>query len=65
MTDYNELVKAMRYCTDHEPMNGDCAGCPYDGEVCHKMLSDAAAAIEELQAEVERLKADVDAAYRH
>ena len=26
---------------------------------------DAAAAIEALQAEVERLKADVDAAYRH
>lgn len=86
MTNYSELVKALRYCSDNEPKNGDCFDCPYDGEVCHTMLSAAAYAIEdmakhitemhervtvlqidrgELEAEVERLKADVDAAYRH
>lgn len=46
---YEELVKALRHCTDNEPSNGDCWNCPYQGEKCHTLLSDAAAAIEELQ----------------
>lgn len=56
MTDYSELVKALRHCTDNEPSNGDCWNCPYQGEKCHTLLSDAAAAIEELQAEVDEAK---------
>lgn len=59
MTDYSELVKALRHCTDNEPSNGDCWNCPYQGEKCHTLLSDAAAAIEELQAEVDALKHDI------
>ena len=51
MMDYTELVKALRFETDYVAVE--------------KTMLDAAAAIEELQAEVERLKADVDAAYRH
>ena len=65
MTYYTELVKTLRYCTDNEPSNGDCWNCPYQGEKCHTLLSNAAAAIEALQDEVERLQADVDAAYAH
>ena len=53
MTDYTELVKALR----------EYSGCR-KGEIA-RITSDAAAAIEALQAEVERLKADVDAAYAH
>lgn len=48
MTDYSELVKALRHCTDNEPSNGDCWNCPYQGEKCHTLLSDAAAAIEDM-----------------
>lgn len=46
---YEELVKALRHCTDNEPSNGDCWNCPYQGEKCHTLLSDAASAIEELE----------------
>ena len=92
MTDYTELVKALRCKRD------DCEGCDLaffdkdEGWMCQYAAKDddAAAAIEELQAEVEsmdesckkqlvamashvadlqaeveRLKADVDAAYAH
>ena len=52
MTVYTELVKALRHCTDNEPSNGDCWNCPYQGEKCHTLLSNAAAAIEELQAQL-------------
>ena len=65
MTDYTKLVQALR-CV------GEChEGCPYrtsEGNCsAHsaQLEQDAAAAIEALQAEVERLKADVDSAYRH
>lgn len=54
MTDYKKLVKALRHCTDNEPSNGDCCNCPYQGEKCHTLLSDAAAAIEALQAELDK-----------
>ena len=65
MTDYTELVKALRSrSTLCESL--DCYACEAIHFVCiDKIMHDAAAAIEELQAEVERLKADVDAAYRH
>ena len=52
MTDHEQLVKALRHCTDNEPSNGDCWNCPYQGEKCHTLLSDAAAAIEALQAQL-------------
>lgn len=55
MTGNTELVKALRHCTDNEPSNGDFWNCPYQGEKCHTLLSNAAA-IEALQAEVKRLK---------
>ena len=64
MTDYTKLVAALRFC--FSPSGHGCWLCPYKD---HKKPCDAgllaAAAIEALQAEVERLKADVDAAYRH
>ena len=67
MTDYTKLVKALRCKRD------DCEGCDLaffdkdEGWMCQFAAKDddAAAAIEALQAEVERLKADVDAAYAH
>lgn len=52
MTDYSELVKALRECASDDP---DCIyNCPYyNHDVCADDLkSDAAAAIEALQAEV-------------
>ena len=65
MKDYEQLVKALRsrsvLCESK-----DCDACEAIHFVCtDKILHDAAAAIEALQAEVERLKEDVDAAYRH
>lgn len=62
MTDYSELVKALRGMD-----TGDSCPCEYymmcEDSDC--VLVQAAAAIEALQAEVERLQADVDAAYAH
>ena len=73
MSQYEELIKALRRC---QFGHGMCAECPYYGhkgkwngedlsDCDDKMHLDAAAAIEELQAEVERLQVDVDAAYAH
>lgn len=89
MTGYDKLVKALRI---HASVDIECYECAYYDDCCingnghTKMMTDAAAAIEdmakhitemhervtvlqiargELEAEVERLKADVDAAYRH
>jgi hypothetical protein len=67
MTDYTKLVKALRCKRD------DCEGCDLaffdkdEGCMCQYAAKDddAADAIEALQAEVERLQADVDAAYAH
>ena len=56
MSDYAELIKALRHCTDNEPSNGDCWNCPYQGEKCHALLSDAAAAIEDLQKDLTTLQ---------
>ena len=67
MTDYSELVKALRCCIQNPPKM--CVGCKYNigNNECavRGMMCDATAAIEALQAEVERLQADVDAAYAH
>ena len=67
MTDYTELVKALRGCIPYPPEK--CVCCTYNigNNECavRWMMCDAAAAIEALQAEVERLQADVDAAYAH
>lgn len=50
MTDYSELVKALRCCGN---VNTDCTVCPWDkynfGMCAEKLYTDAAAAIEELQ----------------
>ena len=89
MTDYTKLVKALRCCISKNPPE-TCVGCTYSkcNNECavRRMILDAAAAIEALQAEadqwkaavkgqedgikvlqaeVERLKAEVDAAYAH
>ena len=56
MTDYTELVKALRWCASDET---DCEGnCPYSfmTDCLGKIKLDAAAAIEELQAEVNEQK---------
>ena len=67
MTDYTKLVEALRYCAESGDFNcnKDCPMYPNYPKCLTKMDMDAAAAIEALQAEVERLKADVDSAYRH
>lgn len=65
--DYDKLVKALRCKRD------DCEGCDIaffdkdEGWMCQYVCTtnEAADAIEALQAEVERLQADVDAAYAH
>lgn len=65
-TDYDKLVAALR-CGEYKPECG-ASDCPYwSGLGCMdgQLVTDAADAIETLQAEVERLQADVDAAYAH
>ena len=49
MSNYGELVKALRFETDYVAVE--------------KTMRDAADAIEALQAEVERLQVDLEAAY--
>lgn len=52
MTDYTELVKALRVCGSIR-YGIRCISCPYNGKGCHaKLCTDAAAAIEALQAEL-------------
>ena len=53
MTDYTKLVEALRCCIPNPPEA--CEGCTYNmGGVCNTtgMMADAAAAIEELQAQL-------------
>ena len=61
MTDYTELVKALRYCSTTKGMVYCNVNCKYGweerSEGCKDLLmTDAAAAIEALQAEVKRLE---------
>lgn len=63
MTDYSELVKALRYHTN--PDVEDCDGCSYMpflemyGKCTDMMIDNAAAAIEALQAELVEAEARV------
>ena len=56
MTDYSELVKALRYCAESGDFNcnKDCPMYPNYPKCLTKMDTDAAAAIEELQAELNK-----------
>ena len=72
MTDYKELVDALRdiektmFALGTSPINMDNVSIrlAYDKR-WGPTAKDAADAIEALQAEVEQLEADVDAAYAH
>ena len=55
MTDYTKLVAALQYC-EFGWSAQTCDNCEYSKTDCQLLLSDAAAAIKGLQAEVERLK---------
>ena len=55
MTDYTELVKALRHCVSDEKGVTKCAGCPYYPDITScmdRLHTDAAAAIEALQAQL-------------
>ena len=55
---YDKLVKALRHCVSDEKGVTKCAGCPYYPDITgcmDRLHTDAAAAIEELQAETVRL----------
>lgn len=55
MTDYTELVKALRYCISTPNGVINCKGCPYFGsgiDCQNDIHADAAAAIEALQAQL-------------
>jgi predicted RNA-binding Zn-ribbon protein involved in translation (DUF1610 family) len=55
MTNYDKLVAALRVCGSIR-YGIRCISCPYNGKGCHaKLCTDAADAIEALQAEVKRL----------
>lgn len=61
MTDYKELVEALRYCVNAR----NCQKCGYrlnnNSVKCRiQRVNDAAAAIEELQAEADALKHDIE-----
>ena len=59
MTDYTKLVAALRHCVSDEKGVTKCAGCPYYPDITgciDRLHTDAAAAIEDLQAEVKRLQ---------
>ena len=68
MNDYTELIRSLRNCSNNRCTPCDCGWFnKYQvDESCKEIIMwKAAAAIEALQAEVERLQADVDAAYAH
>ena len=57
MSQYEELVKALRCCGNPFGCNSNCPMYKRDASFCrHELINDAAAAIEALQAEVERLE---------
>ena len=52
MSDYKNLVEALRHCVSDEKGVTKCAGCPYYPDITgcmDRLHTDAAAAIEELQ----------------
>ena len=55
MTDYTELVEALRHCVSDEKGVTKCAGCPYYPDITgcmDRLHTDAAAAIEALETEI-------------
>lgn len=54
MSDYTKLVKALRYCGNFAEREGCAESCEYfnDMDCPNRIMSDAAAAIEELQAQL-------------
>lgn len=57
---YEELVNALRHCVSDEKGVTKCAGCPYYPDITgcmDRLHTDAAAAIETLQAELEKKRA--------
>ena len=56
----NELIDALRYCSDNEKQDV-CDDCPYlHNGLCRTMLSDAAYAIERLELERDALKEELE-----
>lgn len=55
MTDYDKLVAALRYC-EFGWSARTCDNCEYSKTDCQLLLSDAADAIEALQATIELMK---------
>jgi len=53
---YEQLVKALRYCGNFTEREGCAESCEYlnDMDCPNRIMSDAAAAIEELQAELDK-----------
>lgn len=63
MAEYTELIKALRYCMAKEDGITICEPCPYYGKgiECENVLhTDAAAAIEELQAKNKKLHGRIE-----
>ena len=58
MTDYTKLVEALRYC-EFGWSARTCDNCEYSKTDCQLLLSDAADAIEALQAENAELESSV------
>lgn len=57
MSNHEEQVKALRHCVSDEKGVTKCAGCPYYPDITgciDRLHTDAAAAIEALQAELEK-----------
>ena len=56
MTDYTKLVEALRYCGNFTEREGCDESCEYfnDMDCPNRIMSDTAAAIEELEAEVRK-----------
>lgn len=56
MTNYTERVKALRHCADGSSIR-DCADCEYElyDDCTERLIKDAAAEIEELQAKISEL----------
>ena len=62
--DYEQRVKALRYCISGPNGVINCKGCPYFGsgiDCQNELHKDAVAAIEELQAEVDKANKSADA----
>ena len=59
MTDYDELIKALRYC-EFGWSARTCDNCEYSKTDCQLLLSDAADAIEELQKTIQDMTTRIE-----